>query len=116
MHVTGSLVTRPGQVHRNTCIVSVQSSPRNRKNMATQTNISGLSLLEIDSLEVTVLVDNEIDWMSTNPPCCIPETGGYLARKPAGLDETGTPILNFMNICCGAHGLSLLLVSEKVWS
>jgi 7,8-dihydropterin-6-yl-methyl-4-(beta-D-ribofuranosyl)aminobenzene 5'-phosphate synthase len=62
-------------------------------------------IVEVDSLEVLVLVDNTTDSLSSNPRDVLPEwsvllTGGKLR------------ILSGQNICCAHHGLSLLITAQ----
>lgn len=62
-------------------------------------------IVEVDSLEVLVLVDNTTDSLSSNPRDVLPEwsvlfTGGKLR------------ILSGQNICCAHHGLSLLIAAQ----
>jgi 7,8-dihydropterin-6-yl-methyl-4-(beta-D-ribofuranosyl)aminobenzene 5'-phosphate synthase len=64
-----------------------------------------LNVVEVDTLEVLVLVDNVTDSLSSNPEDVLPEwsvllTGGKL-RVLAG-----------SNICCAHHGFSLLLTAH----
>ena len=60
------------------------------------------SSVEIDSLEILVIVDNVVDSLSTNPTWVEPEWRGLLNRGRIR-------VLSGSNICCGHHGLSLLL-------
>ncbi len=72
-------------------------------------------LAEIDALEVLVIVDNEVDPISSYQ---IPglTVGGQLAdvalRGPLQDDERGSAKFEIRmdNLCCGAHGLSLMIV------
>lgn len=63
------------------------------------------AIVEVDSLEVLVLVDNTTDSLSSNPRDVLPEwsvllTGGKLR------------VLSGQNICCAHHGLSLLITAH----
>lgn len=60
------------------------------------------SSVEVDSLEILVIVDNIVDSLSTNPTWVEPEWRGLLNRGRIR-------VLSGSNICCGHHGLSLLL-------
>ncbi len=62
-------------------------------------------LTEIDSLEINVIVDNVTDSLSTVPENVIHEMD-YL--KENGMQELSGECL-----CCGAHGLSLLITAIK---
>jgi 7,8-dihydropterin-6-yl-methyl-4-(beta-D-ribofuranosyl)aminobenzene 5'-phosphate synthase len=60
------------------------------------------SSVAVDSLEILVIVDNVTDSLSTNPPWVEPEWRGLLTRGRIR-------VLSGPSICCGHHGLSLLL-------
>ncbi|KAJ8605459.1 hypothetical protein CTAYLR_003315 [Chrysophaeum taylorii] len=65
-------------------------------------------LVELDSLTVYSIVDNETDSLSSQCACCrgfsfVPEMA-HLARRKKAID--------FDLVCDAAHGLSLLLVAE----
>lgn len=82
-----------------------------------------LDLAEVDKIEITVLVDNELDPItpSLNPavqyagqmrglnlsPIPKTETGGPQNRGDAALE------MRMDGICCAAHGLSLLITATK---
>ena len=72
------------------------------------------ALIEIDSLEVQVIVDNELDPISKyiEPVTAYGNLAHVGLKAPAVTDERGDNIreLKMENICCGAHGLSLLIV------
>lgn len=64
-----------------------------------------LNIVQVDTLEVLVLVDNSTDSLSSNPREVLPEwsvlfTGGKLR------------VLSGQNICCAHHGLSLLITAQ----
>ena len=63
------------------------------------------SSVEVDSLEILVIVDNVVDPLSTNPPWVEPEIRGLLNRGRIRM-------LSGSSICCGHHGLSLLLKAQ----
>ena len=72
-------------------------------------------LVELDNIEITVIVDNEIDPIS---PSNNPEVrykglfqGVPMTPIPAGQDRGGAKgEFRMDSICCGAHGLSLMIV------
>lgn len=73
-------------------------------------------LVEVDSIEIKVLVDNEVDPItpSNNPAV---EYRGLMQGVPLdplpsdGHHRGGAQAeLSMSNICCGAHGLSLMIV------
>jgi 7,8-dihydropterin-6-yl-methyl-4-(beta-D-ribofuranosyl)aminobenzene 5'-phosphate synthase len=76
------------------------------------------SLEEIDSLEILVIVDNEVDPISTyqHPDLKVggqmPDIAGR-APLPDGSRGGAKAELRLDNICCGAHGLSLMIVRGK---
>jgi 7,8-dihydropterin-6-yl-methyl-4-(beta-D-ribofuranosyl)aminobenzene 5'-phosphate synthase len=73
------------------------------------------SLIEIDSLEVQVIIDNELDPISKYPEqlSAYGNLGHVGLSGPPTSDKRGDNIkeLRMENICCSAHGLSLLIVS-----
>lgn len=78
-------------------------------------NMSADDLVEIDSLEATVIIDNELDPLSTIAPDTVHVTGlmGNVARCARDtLDDRGPGCkeLRMEDICCSAHGLSILVV------
>ena len=74
------------------------------------------TLQEIDSLQVLVIVDNEVDPMSTYPHPDLKTEGNIIdiaQRVPLNDPDRGNAQseLQMTNVCCGAHGLSLMIVS-----
>ncbi|KAI8663748.1 Lactamase-B domain-containing protein [Fusarium keratoplasticum] len=75
-------------------------------------------LVEVDSLEIHVLVNDEIDQISPSPNPRVQHTQSFagvpLSRVP---DPTARGGANWempmRNICCGAHGLSLFITATK---
>ncbi|CZT06233.1 related to metallo-beta-lactamase superfamily protein [Rhynchosporium graminicola] len=59
-----------------------------------------LNLAELDSLMATIIIDNEIDVLSTTP--------SITQNKDRGEAKRDIPM---EAICCGAHGLSVLVIS-----
>ncbi|KAL4884817.1 cytochrome P450 [Aspergillus karnatakaensis] len=75
-------------------------------------------LVEIDSLEAQILIDNDLDPMSTIAPDTVQVSGlmGHLAmQSPHHLDDRGDAHkeLRMADICCSAHGLSILITATK---
>ena len=75
-------------------------------------------MVEIDSLEVTVIVDNELDPMSPSPnPAVItpPPMRGIPLTPLEGGQQRGESTLELRmdSICCAAHGLSLMIVRQS---
>lgn len=74
------------------------------------------NLTEIDSLEATIIIDNELDPLSTIAPDTVHVSGqmATLAKcSPHKVDDRGPACreLKMEDICCSAHGLSILVVS-----
>ncbi|EGD94654.1 metallo-beta-lactamase [Trichophyton tonsurans CBS 112818] len=74
-----------------------------------------MSLL-LDSLEVTVIIDNELDVMSPPPPTAVGSiishgSLGNISRESAHVYRGNEEVreLKMESICCAAHGLSILL-------
>jgi 7,8-dihydropterin-6-yl-methyl-4-(beta-D-ribofuranosyl)aminobenzene 5'-phosphate synthase len=76
------------------------------------------NLVEIDSLEIQVIIDNELDPMSPVQPDTVQVTGGSMGHIALMIspslkaDERGGAIkeLRMEDICCSAHGLSIMAV------
>lgn len=75
-------------------------------------------LTPLDSLEILAIVDNEVDPMSAAPP--IVSASGRLGdvaltkgrdKSPSGGETVKEIALD--QLCCGAHGLSLMIVSME---
>lgn len=58
----------------------------------------------VESLEITVLVDNGTDSLSTNP--------GFVETEMAGAWRRGMKWLSGRCLCCAAHGLSCLITTR----
>ena len=76
-------------------------------------------LLELDSLQILVIIDNELDPISPSPNTAVTQSNGL---KDIGINgptrAAGTPggpvkELRMDNICCSAHGLSLMITGSK---
>lgn len=74
-----------------------------------------MDLVEIDGLEFHVIINNEVDPMSPSPNAQVKHAASFLG-VPLGIvadpeNRGGARMeLPMQNICCGAHGLSLLIV------
>lgn len=62
-----------------------------------------MDLLAVEKLTVQVLIDNVTDSLSSVPTC--------VTHEMDYLEEQGTTELSGECLCCGAHGLSLLLTT-----
>ncbi|EAW21782.1 MBL fold metallo-hydrolase [Aspergillus fischeri NRRL 181] len=76
------------------------------------------NLVEIDSLEALVIIDNELDPLSPAAPDTVHVSGlmGSLATgSPHDLKDRGDAQkeLRMEDICCSAHGLSILVTATK---
>jgi 7,8-dihydropterin-6-yl-methyl-4-(beta-D-ribofuranosyl)aminobenzene 5'-phosphate synthase len=74
-------------------------------------------LIEIDSLEAVVIIDNEIDLMSWVQPNAVQVSRQWkdlALGRPDLVLARGEAIkeMPMESVCCGAHGLSVLLVSS----
>ncbi|KAE8450799.1 hypothetical protein EG329_005712 [Mollisiaceae sp. DMI_Dod_QoI] len=77
-----------------------------------------LNLVEIDSLEAVVIVDNDIDILSTIPPNTVTNSGrmpNLSLSQPDDVQARGEckKEIPMEAICCGAHGLSILVTATK---
>lgn len=78
--------------------------------------MSSHDLVEIDSLEATVIIDNELDPLSPIAPDTVHVSGqmATLAKcSPHKVEDRGPACreVRMEDICCSAHGLSILVVS-----
>lgn len=72
-------------------------------------------IVELDSIEIKVIVDNEVDPISPSGNPAVQYAGLLqgvpLEPLPPGHDRGDAKAEVMMeNICCGAHGLSLMIV------
>ena len=92
-------------------------------------------LVELDALRLTVVVDNEVDHMSSTPKeLGLTTLSQKLFKKDSNLDKSKSTVqapsasqghghqhdprsrdvktitFDFNDLCCGAHGLSILVV------
>lgn len=74
-------------------------------------------LIPLETLDILAIVDNETDPMSPAPPC-VTATGRLgevaLGKGRVISGERGGGIVKELameQLCCGAHGLSLMIVS-----
>lgn len=75
-----------------------------------------LNLVEVDTLEAIIIIDNEIDIMSTTPQNTVENTGrmpNLSMSQPENVQARGQVRreMPMEDICCGAHGFSALIVS-----
>lgn len=73
------------------------------------------SLVAIDSIEIQVIIDNEVDPISPSNNPAVQYTGLFqgqpLEPLPPGHERGDAEAeIKMENICCGAHGLSLMIV------
>jgi 7,8-dihydropterin-6-yl-methyl-4-(beta-D-ribofuranosyl)aminobenzene 5'-phosphate synthase len=79
------------------------------------------NLVEVDTLEAIIIIDNEIDIMSTVPPNTVTNKGRMpnLALSQLGDVQYRGDVkkeIPMEAICCGAHGLSVLVVLTPLTS
>lgn len=77
-------------------------------------------LAEVDALEIKVLVNDQIDNIahSRHPDVDAPGRLTHMPWHPIDDSEglgrgSGAKELRFTDSCCGAHGLSLMIVSDE---
>jgi 7,8-dihydropterin-6-yl-methyl-4-(beta-D-ribofuranosyl)aminobenzene 5'-phosphate synthase len=79
-----------------------------------------MNLLEIDSLDAVVIVDNDLDPISWIAPDTVDVKGRFpdvaLSQKTHHHDRGNAKEIPMEALCCGAHGLSVLLVREILLS
>ncbi|ORX93360.1 metallo-beta-lactamase superfamily protein [Basidiobolus meristosporus CBS 931.73] len=72
--------------------------------------------IEVDSLEITVVVDNETDGMSSTPEGLVLGQFDRLFRDhrhPCSSKGADCHEFRFPDACCAAHGLSLLITAKS---
>ncbi|KAJ5594407.1 uncharacterized protein N7459_000615 [Penicillium hispanicum] len=77
-----------------------------------------LNLQEVDSLQATIIIDNDLDPMSPPAPDTVQVSGlmGTIAMKsPHALTDRGDAVkeVRMDDVCCSAHGLSILVTATK---
>lgn len=76
------------------------------------------TLVEIDALEIQIIVDNELDPLSQPAPSTVQLAGGSMGlialttspSLPTGERGEAVKELRMEDICCAAHGLSIMIV------
>lgn len=75
------------------------------------------NLEEVDELEVVVVVNDEVDYISPSNNTHVVQPGRLvdapLTELPEGERGKATKQLSMSKLCCGALGLSLLIVCES---
>ncbi|TVY39104.1 hypothetical protein LSUB1_G001886 [Lachnellula subtilissima] len=76
------------------------------------------SLVEVDSLEAIVIINNEVDSMSWISPNTVNVSGRFrdMMMSQSNSFAAGEDSIKFMPMeamCCGAHGLSVLVTATK---
>ncbi|CAE6435963.1 unnamed protein product [Rhizoctonia solani] len=72
--------------------------------------MASATLVKVNSLTLDIIVDNSIEWMTKLPPGFTHEVKRHLTDDPPYDTRTQVPLLDLDNYCCGAHGLSILIV------
>ncbi|KAG2413880.1 hypothetical protein HFD88_003070 [Aspergillus terreus] len=80
--------------------------------------MTDLNLVEVDSLEALVIIDNELDPISPAAPDTVQISGllnTIASNSPDDIDDRGDARkeLRMEDICCSAHGLSILITATK---
>ena len=76
-------------------------------------------LVELDSVEILVIVDNELDPISQSPNPAVLQSGGLKeiginGKALSSAERGGAPReMRMDGICCGAHGLSLMITGVR---
>jgi 7,8-dihydropterin-6-yl-methyl-4-(beta-D-ribofuranosyl)aminobenzene 5'-phosphate synthase len=76
-------------------------------------------LFELDSLQILVIIDNELDPISPSPNTAVTQSNGLKdigingPSRPAGTPGGAVKELRMDHICCSAHGLSLMITGTK---
>lgn len=79
-------------------------------------DLSDASIIELDSLELLVVMDNETDTLSSVDEGVpqIPEVAQLAARTPPSRHYDGHECKTvFDQLCCGCHGLSVLVTGRR---
>lgn len=77
------------------------------------------NLVELDSVEILVVIDNELDPISASPNLGVVQSGNLrdiaFREEPQQPDADSEPYreAKMENICCSAHGLSLLITGIR---
>ncbi|TVY85347.1 Granaticin polyketide synthase putative ketoacyl reductase [Lachnellula suecica] len=76
------------------------------------------SLAEVDSLEAVVIIDNEVDPLSWIAPDTVDVSGRFpdvmlSESKSTTVGENTIKVMPLEAMCCGAHGLSVLVTATK---
>ena len=95
-------------LQKNLGLNSTLSHIRDRRNM------SRLLLQEVDAVELQVIVNDEVDFISPSPNAAVVQPG-RLMQVPLSPIQDGSrgsanKELKMSNLCCGALGLSLFIV------
>ena len=75
--------------------------------------ISMTTLIKVEKLTITFLVDNSIEWMTKMPPGFSGEVRNHLADDPPIDELTGVPILDLENYCCGEYHIVVRIVANS---
>lgn len=76
-------------------------------------------LAEIDSLDIHVIVNDELDPISPSPNAAVKVASRFMGipLSPLSSERGGATMeMRMDNICCAAHGISLLLVGFLFFS
>ena len=70
------------------------------------------SLIELDSLEIIAIIDNELDPITASQNPAVKQTSNLatIGLHGPALSNPDRRQLRMDNICCSAHGLSLMIM------
>ena len=93
--------------------------PRKNISLSEMSATGTAELVELDSLEILVIIDNELDPISPSPNPAVQQSGGIkditMRAPPLPSTARGGSAAEFRmdHICCSAHGLSLMITGIK---
>ena len=116
LHLHHAILT-PVILHSHTAHFAQQCSLK----WTRSTFSSSLTTVSRDAIECySTELRSDVEWISTLPPGFVYELPQHLLRpapnSPPVDPLTGLPFCDFDNYCCGAHGLSILIVCRRLSS
>lgn len=104
-------------VYKEACIacLNILSTCPSSFLLLPDTTMAYPSLVEVDNIEIVVLVNDEIDYISPSPNAHVKHTQSFRGAPvdviPDPASRGGAKVeFPMRNLCCGALGLSLLIV------
>lgn len=76
-------------------------------------------LTEVEKVEISVIINDEIDQISPSPNPQVQHAQSFAGIPLSSVEDPGLRAgakleMPMHNICCGAHGLSLLIVRNLI--